>query len=273
MLSRMRDLLQDALLGAPLDPNEAARRGMRQRLRRRVYKQSSVEENDGVYRVVLDGRAVRTPAREVLAAPRRALAEALAAEWQAQRDVIDPARMPLNRLVNTIIDGVTRSKLAVAAELERYVASDLVFYRAEGPQALVERQAAAWDPVLAWVHAALGAEFHSTRAMMHLVQPADSLRAVAAAIPSEPWQLGALHAMTTLTGSVLIALAFAFGELSVEQAWSAAHVDEDWNMEFWGRDELALERRACRFAEMQAAAEVLRALTLPAQGPGGQDQA
>jgi chaperone required for assembly of F1-ATPase len=94
--------------------------------------------------------------------------------------------------------------------------------------------------------------------MVHVAQPAPSLRAAAAAIPSDPWRLGALHAITTLTGSALIALALASGALSVEQAWAAAHVDEDWNMQLWGRDELAMERRGFRFAEMQAAARVLR---------------
>ncbi len=267
----MRDLLEGTFTSPPLDATAAARRSARPQLRRRVYEQCSAEESNGAWDILVDGHPVKTPARGMLTAPRRALAEALAAEWDAQHEVIDPAKMPLNRLANTIIDGVTHSQTAVAEEVEKYLASDLLFYRAEAPQALVNRQAAAWDPVLAWAHAALGAHFQPTRRMMHFAQSPQSLHAAAAAIPSEPWQLGAVHAMTTLTGSALIALAFASGELSVEQAWSAAHVDEDWNMELWGRDELALERRAHRFAEMRAAAKVLRALALPAQRPDSQD--
>ena len=251
----MRDLI--FLDAEPLDPTEAARRATRPRLRRRFYQRVAVENDANEFRVTLDGRAVRTPAGRLLAVPTRTLAEALAAEWAAQRDVIDPAKMPLTRLANTILDGVTRSCPQVAAEVEKYLACDLVLYRAERPQGLIERQAAAWDLVLAWANTSLGARFEPVQGMMHVAQSAEALAATRDAIPRDPWRLGALHAITTLTGSVLIALAFAGGAISVEQAWSAAHVDEDWNMEQWGRDELALEQRAYRFAEMQAAAAVL----------------
>jgi chaperone required for assembly of F1-ATPase len=200
---------------------------------------------------------VRTPARHPLAAPTQALAQALAAEWEAQRHMIDPAMMPLTRLANTIIDGVAAAPAAVTAEVERYLACDLVFYRAPGPAGLVARQDAAWDPVLAWARDALGARFVLAQGIVFVAQPPQALAAASAAIPPAPWPLGALHSITTLTGSALIALALAAGAVSVDAAWAAAHVDEDWNMDFWGRDELALERRASRFAEMQAAATVL----------------
>jgi chaperone required for assembly of F1-ATPase len=228
-------------------------------LRRRFYQQADVEEADGEFRVVLDGRPVKTPARRTLATPKRALAHALAAEWNAQRDVIDPAKMPLTRLANTIIDGVVEAPSAVAAEVERYLACDLMFYRAPGPAGLVTRQAKAWDPVLAWVRETLGADFVLTQGIAFVAQPAQSLAAASCAIPTDPWRLGAVHAVTTLTGSALLAIALARGGLSVDAAWAAAHVDEDWNMELWGRDQLALEHRAARFAEMQAAATVLDA--------------
>jgi chaperone required for assembly of F1-ATPase len=256
----MRGLFEGVFASQPVDPTQAARRAMRPQLRRRFYERSSVESSEGEFRVALDARAVQTPARRPLTAPTRVLAEALAAEWAAQCDVIDPAKMPLTRLANTIIDGVAHSRSEVAAEVEKYLASDLVFYRADCPQGLVERQAAAWDLVLDWAHESLGARFELVQGMVHVTQSPQALCAARAAIPRDPWRLGALHAITTLTGSALIALAFAGGAMSLAQAWSAAHVDEDWNMEFWGRDELALERRAWRFAEMQAAAQVLRAL-------------
>jgi chaperone required for assembly of F1-ATPase len=255
----MRDLFEDIFKDAPLDPVQAARRAVRPHLRRRFYERAEVEDADGEFRVVLDGRPVKTPARRTLAAPKRALAQALAAEWDAQRDVIDPAKMPLTRLANTIIDGVTDAPSAVADEVKRYLACDLVFYRAPGPAGLVAWQAEAWDPVLAWVRETLGARFVLAEGIAFVTQPAQSLAAASSAIPTDPWRLGAMHAITTLTGSALIAIALARGALSVDAAWAAAHVDEDWNMKFWGRDALALERRAARFSEMQAAAVVLEA--------------
>ena len=255
----MRDLFEDIFAQAPLDPIEAARRTLRPKLRERFYQRAAVAEGEGQFAIVLDGKPVKTPARRALAAPTQALAQALAAEWNAQRDVIDPAQMPLTRLANTIIDGVADAGTAVRAEVEKYLATDLVLYRAAGPEVLVARQAGAWDPVLAGTHEALGARFMLAEGVVFVAQPEAALAAAAAAIPGDTWRLGALHAITTLTGSALIALALLRGQLSVEAAWRAAHVDEDWNMEFWGRDALALERRAFRFAEMQAACLVLRA--------------
>ena len=256
----MRDLFEEIFANQPLDPTEAARRGMRPHLRRRFYARAEVAEGEDGFAVLLDGRPVKTPARRTLAAPTRALAEALAAEWEAQRDVVDPAKMPLTRLANSIIDGVADTPAAVAAEAEKYLASDLVCYGAEGPDGLVARQAGAWDPVIAWAREALGARFVVGEGMVFVVQPEAALAAARAALPRDPWRLGAFHAVTTLTGSALIALAVLNGRLGVEEAWRAAHVDEDWNMDFWGRDELALERRAARYAEMRAACLVLRTL-------------
>jgi chaperone required for assembly of F1-ATPase len=256
----MRDLFEDIFKNAPLDPVQAARRAVRPHLRRRFYQRAEVEDAEGEFRIVLDGRPVRTPARRTLAAPTRMLAQALAAEWEAQRDVIDPAKMPLTRLANSIIDGVADAPSAVAAEVNRYLACDLVFYRAPGPAGLVAWQAEAWDPVLAWVRETLGARFVLAEGIAFVAQPTDALAAASSAIPTDPWRLGAMHAITTLTGSALIAIALSRGALSVDAAWAAAHVDEDWNMKFWGRDALALERRAARFAEMQAAAIVLEAI-------------
>jgi chaperone required for assembly of F1-ATPase len=255
----MRDIFEDIFANQPLDPTEAARRAMRPQLRRRFYQRAGIEQGEGDFRIVLDQRPVKTPARRILVLPTRPLAQALAAEWEAQREIIDPATMPLTRLANTIIDGVADAPAAVTAEIEKYLASDLVCYRAEGPDGLVARQAAAWDPVLAWAREALGARFILAQGMVHVAQPAPALAAAGAAVPhDDAWRIGALHAATTLTGSALLALALARGALSLDAAWAAAHVDEDWNMAFWGRDALALERRAFRFAEMQAAATVLQ---------------
>jgi chaperone required for assembly of F1-ATPase len=252
----MRDIFESIASEQPLDPTESARRNMRA-LRRRFYTAAGVIEGPAGFEIALDGRPIRTPARHPLAFPNRALAEVVAAEWDAQTEFIEPARMPLTRLANTIIDGVVAAPDAVAAEVEKYLGSDLLFYRAEGPERLVERQKEQWDPVLKWANHALGARFLTGTGVMPLLEPQSALAAAAAAIPREPWRLGAVHAVTTLTGSALLALALAHRAISCDAAWAAAHVDDDWNTEFWGEDALAFQRRASRFAEMQAAARVL----------------
>jgi len=253
----MRDIFEEIFVQGPIDPVEAVKRSTRAQLRRRFYKHAHVDEGEGGFAVRLDGRAVRSPARRVLQAPTRALAEALAAEWNAQEELIDPLHMPLTRLANSIIDGVVDAPAAVAAEIEKYLASDLLVYRAPAPPSLIARQAQAWDPLIDWARETLGAGFVLAEGINFVHQPAAALAAARAAIPTDPWRLGALNAITTLTGSALIALAVLAGRLSTEEAWAAAHVDEDWNMGFWGRDEPALERRAVHFAEMRAAATVL----------------
>jgi chaperone required for assembly of F1-ATPase len=256
----MADLFDDIFAPSPIDPTEAARRAVRPALRKRFYKAVGVADGPEGFAVVLDGRPVRTPARRPLAAPNRALGEALAAEWEAQAEVIDPPSMPLTRLANTIIDGVAAAAGEITAEIEKYLGSDLVCYRAEGPDRLVVRQAHQWDPILAFVREQLGARFEITYGVRFVTQSPDAIAAARQAIPIDPWRLGAVHAVTTLTGSALIALAFERGAVALDAAWSAAHLDEDWNMELWGRDELALARRAARLAEMQAAATVLTLL-------------
>src|SRR5262249_48566774 len=167
----MREILEDIREHQPLDPNEAARRGMRPRLRRRFYNQVTLSEGEGGFALMLDGRPVRTPAQRALAAPSAPLAEVLAEEWRAQRELVDPASMPLTRLANSIIDGVAGAASDVAAEVEKYLASDLVFYRAESPQGLVRSQELAWDPLITWAREALRAEFRTGAGVVHLPQP------------------------------------------------------------------------------------------------------
>jgi chaperone required for assembly of F1-ATPase len=252
--SSMRDLFESF---SPENATEAARRALRPVMRRRFYVQAAVVAAASGYAITLDGKPVNTPARHTLAAPSLALAEAIAGEWNAQGDVIDPAKMPLTRLANAIIDGVADQPAPVAAEIGKYLGSDLLFYRAGEPRGLVESQSHHWDPILAWAGEAFGARFILGEGVMHVAQPEAALTAGSAAIPDDPWLLGAVHVLTTLTGSALIALAMLRGFLPAEAAWQAANVDEDWNMEQWGRDELALERRAFRFEEFKAAVTVL----------------
>jgi chaperone required for assembly of F1-ATPase len=240
----------------PADPRELARRNMRAR-KRRFYEAVTVCEEPGGFAVTLDDRPIKTPARRSLAAPRRPLAEVIAQEWRAQADFIDPAGMPMTRLANTIIDGVAAAHAGVAAEIVKYLGSDLVCYRATAPQGLVARQALHWDPVLTWAKEKLGADFTTVAGVTFRRQPDEAIARAEAAIPRDPWRLGAVHTVTTVTGSALIALKLAAGNLSVDEAWTAANVDEDWNVEFWGRDELGQQRRAYLFAEMAAAARIM----------------
>jgi chaperone required for assembly of F1-ATPase len=255
----MRDVFEEIFIREglePVDPTLSARRSTRG-LKRRSYEEAAVHDDATGFAVMLDGRPIRTPARRALAAPRRPLAEAIAAEWRTQAEFIDPAGMPMTRLANTIIDGVAAAQDEVAGEIVKYLGSDLVCYRAAAPEGLVARQVHHWDPVIAWAREALGAGFAVGTGIIHVAQSDDALARAAATIPRDPWRLGAIHAVTTLTGSALIALALARGDIGRGAAWAAAHVDEDWNMEFWGRDELGLKRRAYRFAEMAAATHVM----------------
>jgi chaperone required for assembly of F1-ATPase len=253
----MRDVFTSNIPDQPIDPMEAARRATRPQRPHRFYESVAVGADGEGYAVLLDGRAAKTPAHHGLVAPTRTLAEAIAAEWEKQREVVDPADMPLTRLSNSIIDGVAKVPAPVAAQVAAYLESDMLCYRADSPQGLVARQAAHWDPVIAWAGEKFGAPFIVSPGVIFVAQPQQTLRQARAAIPEDPWRLGAVHVITTLTGSALLALAVLHRRLNVDQAWGAAHVDEDWNMELWGRDQIALERRAFRFAEMQAAATLL----------------
>lgn len=227
---------------------------------KRFYRAASAEPaGDGTFVLQLDGRPARTPARAPLALPTVALGEAVAVEWRAQGEQIDPATMPLTRLANTAIDGIAREIDAVRADLARYAGSDLVVYRAGAPDRLVSQQAAAWDPVLDWAQSALGARFVLSEGVMFVEQPESSLERVRERLAREgsPFRLGALHVMTTLTGSLLLALMHAGGALSSDAAWAAAHVDELFQESQWGQDAEAAARRDARRSEFEAASRLL----------------
>ena len=233
---------------------------------RRFYKQAGVRElppdaatgGAALYQVVLDGRPVRTPRKAALAMPYRALAEAIAEEWGAQGEVIDPATMPLTRFANSILDGVIGREPEVRADILKYAGSDLLCYRAEGPASLVQRQAAAWDRVLAWAREAFNARLVLTAGVMPVAQPDHALAGIAAALEElDAYRLTSIHVMTTLTGSALLALAHSHGALTVDEAWAAAHIDEDWQIEQWGEDYEAAQRRRYRWSELQAASRLL----------------
>lgn len=238
---------------------------------RRFYERAGIEtlpraqagEGPQLYAVTLDGRPLKTPRKEALAVPYRALAEAIAVEWQDQGEVIEPATMPLTRFANSIIDGVIGREGQVRADILKYAGNDLICYRAEGPEGLVKRQLAAWDGVLAWARRKLDARLVLTEGVMPVAQPDYALEGIAAALqPMDAYRLASIHAMTTLTGSALLALALAHGELSASEVWAAAHVDEDWQIEQWGEDAEAAERRRRRWDEMEAASRLLHLVNL-----------
>ena len=226
------------------------------RLPSRFYGAVAVERGDAGWQVLLDGRQVRTPLKAPLAMPTAAMAEASAAEWRDQAETIDPALMPVTRLANTAIDRVVGDHRArIVEEVVAYAGSDLVCYRAEAPESLVRRQAAAWDPVLAWAATHADAAFAVTAGVLHIAQPEEALAAIRLhADRFDPFALTGIHNMMTLTGSALMALMTAAGGLAPGATWAAAHVEEDWQAEQWGVDAEAAARRRAREAEFMAAA-------------------
>ncbi|WP_108659010.1 ATP12 family protein [Acuticoccus kandeliae] len=224
---------------------------------KRFYREARAELTaDGSARILLDGRAVRTPARAHLAA-HPAIAEAIAAEWNAQGDTIQPMSMPLTRLLNTAIDGVSQAAGPVKEDIVAVAGNDLVYYRADSPAGLVANQRTHWDPVVAGAERRFGVRIILAEGIMPVNQDQRLTDAVRASLPDAPAPLAALHQLTTLTGSALLALAIAAGELAFDDAWTAAHVDEDWNIREWGEDAEAAARRAARKRDAAAAAFVL----------------
>jgi chaperone required for assembly of F1-ATPase len=255
----MRELFEEGLGPSPLDPEEAVRQSTRTGQRKRFYTRASMNETLDGFAILLDDKTVRTPSRKPLVVPNREIAVAIVAEWQAQSDVINPMTMPLTRLANSVIDAVVDRVEAVADDIAGYFASDLLFYRAGHPEALVAREAAVWDPVLFWAAETLGAHFILAEGIVHVRQPDEAIAAARAVLPADPWAVAALHLVTTLTGSALLAIALMCGRLDADQVWAAAHVDEDWNSEQWGVDEEVAARRAARLIDFRAAATVLAA--------------
>jgi chaperone required for assembly of F1-ATPase len=214
---------------------------------RRFYKEAQVQPQPGGFALLLDGKPVKTPARRQLAVPSRPLADAMAAEWQAQAEKIDPRLMPLTGLANAAIDRVAPDIAAFAAGLAQYGESDLLCYRAEGPERLVARQSELWDPILAWARQRYDVELKVTSGIIHRPQPPATVERLGRAVSARgAFDLAALSPLVTVSGSLLIALALAEGGISLEEAWPAAALDDHWQAEKWGHDSeavLALENR------------------------------
>lgn len=219
-------------------------------LPKRFYKSVAVTDQLGI---ALDGRNLKTPLKAALLLPTRALAEAVAAEWDAQAGVINPHAMPLTKLANTAIDRAMSEKSRIAAEILEFAGSDMVCYRAESPAGLVMRQTSHWDPIIAWAKADLNANFAAVNTITHKRQPPAALQALEIYINSlDPFSFVAVHNLSTLTGSALLAAMTAAGNIAADAAWLAANVDEDWQIETWGEDAEAGARRAGRHSEFSA---------------------
>ncbi|KAI96300.1 ATPase [Rhodomicrobium udaipurense JA643] len=214
-----------------------------QKTLKRFYKDATVAEHDGAFQIHLDGRTIKTPAGRALAVPTRALADAIAGEWNEQGEIIAPHSLFLTRLANSAADAVAPREAEVVDEITSFAASDLLCYRAPFPAALAARQAELWNPVLAFIREKYGATFEVAEGVGHVAQPPASIEAIRNVVAAYgPFRLAALHMMTTLTGSALLALAHVDGFLDLAATWAAAHVDEAWQAAQWGQDFDAAER-------------------------------
>ncbi|MBX3506307.1 MAG: ATPase [Parvibaculum sp.] len=220
------------------------------KLPKRFYKRAEAGSHEQGHAVLLDGKVVKTPSKQALAVPSLALAEAMAAEWEAQREVIDPRIMWLTKLANTAIDLVAPRRAEVIAELVTYAGTDLLCYRAEHPDALVARQAALWDPLLDWA-AERGISLVPTAGILHVTQAPASLEAYGRAVEAlDAFRIAALHNAVTLTGSAVTGLAMVLGRLTPDEAFDLAYLDENWQMELSGEDEEERARLEIRRSEL-----------------------
>lgn len=229
---------------------------------KRFYKNAAAAPVDGGYAVQLDGRSIKTPAKVGLVLPTPAMAEAVAEEWQAQGDEVDPQSMPLMTLASTTIDRVIPNFDDVAMIVAAYGESDLLCYRATDDQAELSRhQNEAWQPWLDWAMKQLDAPLSVTQGILHLQQPTDSLNALKNTVTAcNAFELTCLHEFTSLSGSLVLGIAVLQGELEAAEAFDLAHIDEDHQAKLWGRDEEAEARLAKRKGDMMNAAEFLSLL-------------
>lgn len=224
---------------------------------KRFYQK--VEVSDG--QILLDSRPVRTPARAALTLPTAALAEAVAAEWRAQGDRIDPRTMPLTGLSNAAIDRVAPDSAGFSRPLADYAETDLLCYRADAPAELVARQAEAWDPLLAWARQRYDVHFTVTCGIVHRPQPSTTVVRLGEALSArDPFGLAALAPIVTIGGSIVVGLALTEDAIAPDVAFDATHLDELWQAERWGEDAEATAARDARRRDFLAAVRLLRLL-------------
>jgi chaperone required for assembly of F1-ATPase len=225
---------------------------------KRFYKTVSVAPADGGFAVLLDGKPVKTPARGSLVLPTEKLANAIAAEWQAQGEDVIATSMPLLRLANSIIDGVAANRESVVDAILRFGENDLICYRAHQPPELAARQRTGWDPVLDWAQKKFGAQMTVAQGLTHVDQPVEALTALRQALDGfDAFTLGALHVVASITGSTVLALAVAEGEVSAPQAFALSRIDEAYQAEKWGEDAEAAKRAGALALELDKAVELM----------------
>lgn len=228
---------------------------------KRFWKTVTVAEADGGWQIALDGRPVKTPARVPLVVPTHTLIEAIAGEWATRGEDFDPREMPFTGLANAAIDRVVPDPAAFAATLAAYGETDLTCYRAEEPEELVARQAAEWDPLLDWARGRYDVHFELVTGIMHRPQPAATVERLTAAVHAiGPFRLAGLSPLVTISGSLVAGLALLHDAIEVETAFAATHLDELWQAEQWGEDQLATDARTARERDFLAAARFVRLL-------------
>lgn len=222
---------------------------------KRFYKEAAVVPAEGGWTVALDGKPIRTPAKGPLTLPTRRLAEAVAAEWAAQQDEIRPDDMPMMRLASIALDVVARRRDLVVAEVAKYAETDLVCYRAPDQPGLAQRQQAVWQKLIDWATLEYDAPLAITAGIVPVAQPPSTLKALAKAVGAyDTMELTALHAATTACGSLVIGLALVEAQLEGEEAFAASQLDETFQIEQWGEDEIQTRRRAALKRDIEAAA-------------------
>ncbi len=258
----MLETLEDIEKAAVKDPMRVASLSAKSQLRKRFYKLATVYSDAENINIHLDGRSVKTPGGETFCAPNIHVGELVANEWNRQEERIDPQTMPVMRLINTSIDGVSKDMQPVKDDIIRFAGSDLLCYRADNPEELIANQQKLWEPLIEWAGSSLGAVFSVQTGIMHVAQSSDCITAFGQHVnPIEsPELLTALHSLTAISGSAIIALAILKGEIDIAQGWNAAHVDEDWQISKWGEDSDAQAFRAARKLEFEAAVHLLKAL-------------
>ena len=247
---------------AEFDPLKSARKSLKTALPKRFYQQAGIGRRAEGWALLLDGKPARTPGRNILATPAEPAAALLAAEWQAQQVEINPAGMPVTRIVNAALDHVSSQAGEVRQDIAAYAESDLICYFAAEPAQLATRQQAAWRPMLDWAKTEFGADFNVAHSIVPVAQTAETLAAMRAALAgvTDPITLAALHVITTITGSAILALAVLRGRLQTDEAFNISELDADFQRELWGEDDEAAERRANRLAEISAAGSLLAAV-------------
>ena len=260
----MRELLTELdpeIGGENSDPIQKVVRNLQPKRIKRFYKSVSISSEPSGYWIKLDDKPIRSPRNEIIECTSKEIAMRFANEWEKQDEFIDYLTMPITRILNAAVDGVSDNITAVIETICSYASSDMICYRATGPEKLVVRQQQEWDPILRWLQESLGLVFEITTGILPIEQSADSIQKVKNLLQEYgSIQLAALHTVTTLGGSILLALALEKKAFEPETIWQAINLEEDWNIEHWGQDTEALRTRKFKQQDFNAATQILNSI-------------